>query len=169
METEQMMSLFLAAIKAGFEEIIAEMRAGHQEEMAEMRAWRKGMKAGREKTRLPLECKGPTSEDMESGPEHREVPKEHSAVETGRALKNRHRGRHLAVGRCGKPRERTQSNDWCRKKLAATCRVITHSAGVARHKGHGRKRQNKDDGGKGTQKEEWTRRDVGRTQDAKMA
>jgi hypothetical protein len=47
---------------------------------------------------------------------------------------------------------RTQGNFGTRKELAAVGMKMTGSAGVARCKRHGRKRQNKDDVGKGTQK-----------------
>jgi hypothetical protein len=48
---------------------------------------------------------------------------------------------------------RTQENCGSRKELAAAGRMMTRVTGVARHKGHGSKKQTKDDAGKGTQKE----------------
>lgn len=50
-------------------------------------------------TEVCLECKEPTSEDIESEVEHEEVPKEDAAVETGRLLIKRHRDRLLAEKR----------------------------------------------------------------------
>jgi hypothetical protein len=72
--------------------MLADIKASQEEMMAEMRAWQKGMKATQETTGLPLECKGPTSEDTESGMEHWEVPKEHATVETGKVPNKWHRG-----------------------------------------------------------------------------
>jgi hypothetical protein len=60
---------------------------------------------------------------------HQDVSKEHAAVETGKAPKKRHRDRHLAAGRSGKPKELTGGNCGSRK-LAAACRM-TRRAGVA--------------------------------------
>jgi hypothetical protein len=47
---------------------------------------------------------------------------------------------------------RTKGNYGPRKELASAGRVMTRCTGVARRKGHGRKRQTKDDAGKGTHK-----------------
>jgi hypothetical protein len=41
---------------------------------------------------------------------HEEVPKEEAAVKYFYAMKKRHRGRYLVVGRRGKPEEWTQGN-----------------------------------------------------------
>jgi hypothetical protein len=49
-------------------------------------------------------AKEPTSAENEARSVHDEVPKEDAAVETGRALKKRRRGRCLAAERCGKPK-----------------------------------------------------------------
>jgi hypothetical protein len=57
-------------------------------------------------------------EEMESEAEYREVPKEHAAVETGKAPNKRHRGWHLVAKRRQKPKERTRGNYGSRKKLA---------------------------------------------------
>jgi hypothetical protein len=81
------------------EEMFAKMDT-HQEKMEatihSMRAWRNGTTACQETTEAHLEYKGSTSEDMESGTEDREVSKEDTEVETGRALKKRHRIQNLA-------------------------------------------------------------------------
>jgi hypothetical protein len=47
---------------------------------------------------------------------------------------------------------RTQGNFGPRKELAAATRMTTRCTGVAQHKGHGRKKQSKDEIGKGTPK-----------------
>jgi hypothetical protein len=94
----------LAEWKAGIKadrEWKAEMRAkldAHQERMeADMKVRREEIMACQETTETCLECKGPIAEDMKSEAEHREVPKEHAAVETGRVPNKRHRGRNLAA------------------------------------------------------------------------
>jgi hypothetical protein len=46
-------------------------------------------------------------EEIESGLEYQEVPKEATAVETVGALEDRYGGRHLAVGRRRKSKKRT--------------------------------------------------------------
>jgi hypothetical protein len=54
-----------------------------------------------------LESKKLNPEDMESRVEHREVPTEEAAVKSSGAMKKRHRGQHLAAGRCGEPKKLT--------------------------------------------------------------
>jgi hypothetical protein len=88
---KEMMEGIEAERKAGHEEMMtkldahqAKMGVAHKEMMAGMRAWRKEENAGQKTTEARLECKEPTSEDMKSGADHREVPKKHAAVETGR-------------------------------------------------------------------------------------
>jgi hypothetical protein len=73
-------------------------------------------------------------------------------VKPARALKKRRRDRHLAVGRRGKPKERTKGDGGSRKKLVATCRRMTRRAILARRKGHGRQGQGQDNVVRGTQK-----------------
>jgi hypothetical protein len=50
------------------------------------------MMACKETTEAHLECEEPTSVDMESEAKHREVSKEHAAMETGKELRKRDRG-----------------------------------------------------------------------------
>jgi hypothetical protein len=73
--------------------------------------------------------------DLEANPEEKEiiaeqqqVPKEKASVKTVRTLKKQHGDWHLAVGRHRKPKKRTRSNGESWKKLAATCRGMTHCA-----------------------------------------
>jgi hypothetical protein len=80
-------------------------------------------------------------EEIESIALHEEVPKEEAVVETFGALKKRHGDGYPAVGRGQKPKKRIQSNGGSRKKLAATCRMMTLSVIAARRKGHGRQGQ----------------------------
>jgi hypothetical protein len=98
-------------------------------------------------------AKEPTSVEMKSVAVHKEVPEEDAAVETGRPLKNRHRGKHLAAGCRRKPKEQTQSNGGCREKLAPTHRGMTCHAGVAQHKGYGCQGHRRDNVAPRTKKE----------------
>jgi hypothetical protein len=60
--------------------------------------------------------------EMKSVAVHQEVPNEEAEVETIGAPEERHRGRHLAVGRRRQPKKRTQGDAECRQKLAAARR-----------------------------------------------
>jgi hypothetical protein len=75
-------------------------------------------------------------EEMKSGALH-EDPKEDAAVEIGTAPNKWHRGRHLATGHHGQPKERTQGNCGSQKKLATASMTTTHHIRVARCKEHG--------------------------------
>jgi hypothetical protein len=83
-------------------------------------AWWKEMQADRD-ARKTTDLKA-NPEEMESEAEHREVPKERATVKPISGLKKRHRGRNLAAGRHGEPRELTRVICGSRRKLAATCR-----------------------------------------------
>jgi hypothetical protein len=126
----------------GQEEMKAQMasrtEANHKKFMGAMEATHERMFSCLEKTETRLECKEPTSEDMESGAEHREVPKKLVAVKPIGGLRKQHRGQNLAI-ECHQEQEgRTRGNCGSRKKLVATGRKITLRAGVVRRKGHGR-------------------------------
>jgi hypothetical protein len=69
--------------------------------------------------------------------ERDEIPKEEAAVKLVRALKKRHRDRHLAVRHRSQPKIRTQGNGGSRKNMAAARRRTTRREGVARCKGSG--------------------------------
>jgi hypothetical protein len=71
----------------------------------------------KEKMKACLECKEPTAEEMQSGTEHCEVPKEHAAVKPVRGLRKQHRERHLAVKCLSQPKEWTQGNCGSKRKL----------------------------------------------------
>jgi hypothetical protein len=118
-----------------FLKVIKEMRDADREEM---NAWRKEMRAifgahreeamaCKEMTEACLKCEEPTSVDNESEAEHREVSKKHAAEETDRAPSKRHRDRHLAAGRLGKPKELS------RRKLAAACGKVSRLVRMAWH------------------------------------
>jgi hypothetical protein len=98
-----------------------------------MRAWRKETTACQEETEAYPEKFEGNPEEIESEAEHEKVPKD-AAVGTGRALNKRLRGRRLAAGRRGQPKERNRGNCGSPKKLAAARRGTTRRAGVARRK-----------------------------------
>jgi hypothetical protein len=96
-----------------------------------LRACQIEMMACQETKEARLECKGPTSVDMESEAKHKKVSKEHAAMEIVKALRKLHRGRKLAAGRCGDPKELAQRDCRSWRKLAATCRKVSRHARVA--------------------------------------
>jgi hypothetical protein len=69
--------------------------------------------------------------DMESEAEHWEVLKEKVAVKSSGTIKKRLRGRHLAVGLRGEPRELCRGDSGSRRKLAASCKKVSHRVRVA--------------------------------------
>jgi hypothetical protein len=73
-------------------------------------------------------------EGMESEVEYREVHTEEAAVKFSGKIKKRHRGRHLAAGRYGEPKELTRGDCGSRRKLAAACRKVSRRAAVVRRK-----------------------------------
>jgi hypothetical protein len=77
-----------------------------------------------------LECEKPTSVHMESEAGHREVPKEGAVVKPVKERKKQQRGRKLTAGRGGEPKELSRGICGSRK-LAATCRKVSHRATVA--------------------------------------
>jgi hypothetical protein len=118
--------------------MMARLDAHHEQIRASVSAWRKEKTACQEVMESCVEnAKEPTSMEMKSVRVHKEFPQEDAAVETGRALKKWYRDQHLVAGCRGMPKEWTQSNGGCQKKLAATHRGMTRHAGVAWHKGHG--------------------------------
>jgi hypothetical protein len=70
-------------------------------------------------------------EKMQSEVEHREVPMEEAAVKSSETMKKRHRGRHLAAGRRGEPKELARGDCGSRRKLAAACRKVSRRSVVA--------------------------------------
>jgi hypothetical protein len=81
-----------------------------------------------ETTVASQEDKEPTSKEMESEGERREVPTEEAAVEF---LKKRHRGQRIAAGRRVKPTKLIRGDGESWKKLVAACRKVSCSAAVA--------------------------------------
>jgi hypothetical protein len=122
----------------GVKEVVVEWQEIPKEEAAfhSLRACQKQRMSCRRTTETRLECEEPTSLDMESEVENREVLTEEAAVKFLEIIKKRHRGRHLPAGRRGKPKELTRGNPGSRRKLDAACRMMIHRAAVGRHRGH---------------------------------
>jgi hypothetical protein len=116
---EQMM----ADRKADQEEIKQETRAGQEHLMSMLNAHHERMMACLGKT-AATDLKT-NAEEMESESEHREVPQEVAAVKSSGTMKNRHRDRHLAARRCGKPKELTRGDCGSQRTLAAACRKVS--------------------------------------------
>jgi hypothetical protein len=136
----------------------------------------------RECRKETMACQGTTEARLESESEHREVPNEDAVVKPVRGRKKRQRGRKQAAGQHGELKELIRGDCGSRKKLAAACREVSHSATVAWRKrnifrksltqrncgprkevtaaemkvtrcpGHRRKEQNKDDVAPGSQR-----------------
>jgi hypothetical protein len=69
-------------------------------------------------------------EDMESEVEHVELPTEEASVKCSGTVKKRHRGRHLAAGLHGVPKELTRGICGSRK-LSASCSKVSRRARAA--------------------------------------
>jgi hypothetical protein len=72
-----------------------------------MREWRQETIACQDVTEARLECKKPTSVNMESEVDHQEVPTEEAKVKSLGTMMKWRRGWHLAAGRHGEPKELT--------------------------------------------------------------
>jgi hypothetical protein len=101
---------------------------------AKLDGWRKGMQADQEATKT-MDLKG-NPDEMESESEHREAPKEDAIVKPVKGWKKLHRGRKLAAGRCGEPKEIIRGDCGSGRKLAAACRKVSSSPRVAWRKGN---------------------------------
>jgi hypothetical protein len=130
------MEEFEAKIKVHHEEMMAKLDAHHERIKASVMAWQKETTACQEATGAYPEKLEAKPEEMEFGAEHWEVPKEHAAVKPVGGLRKQHSGWNLAIEHRQKLKEGTRGNGRSRKKLAASCRRMTHHAGVAQHKGH---------------------------------
>jgi hypothetical protein len=86
-------------------------------------------------TEIDTEKIEPNPEMMQSVEEHQEIPKEGAIVKPVEGRKKRHRGRKLAAGRRGEPKELIRGICGSRSKLAAACRKVSRRARMARHKG----------------------------------
>jgi hypothetical protein len=110
-------------MKAMKERMLAKLGAHHERTMA-----------CQETTEARLECREPTSVDMESEAEHREFPQKEAAVKSNGKMRKWYRGRHLDAGLRGEPKELTRGGCGSRKKFAATCRKVSRCARVAQRK-----------------------------------
>jgi hypothetical protein len=90
----------------------------------------------REATEAYPEKMEANAEEIKYVMEHQEVSTQKAVVEIIRALKERYRHRHLAVGHCQQPKKWTQGDGGSWKKLAAAHRQMTGCAIPARRKGH---------------------------------
>jgi hypothetical protein len=97
---------------------------------ANMNAWWEETTADREATEVNPEKMETCPEIMQSTEEHLEVPKEGVALKSSGTVKKWHRGQNLAAGCCGKPKELTRGDCGSQRKLAATCRKVSHYATV---------------------------------------
>jgi hypothetical protein len=79
-----------------------------------------------------LEEKEPASLDRKPEvAQQREVPNEDAVVKPVKGWKRRHRGKKEAAERCKEPEELTRGISGSRRKLAATCRKVSHHTTVA--------------------------------------
>jgi hypothetical protein len=115
---------------ADLEETRAETKAMRDKRMEANMAWREETTADREAMEANPEME--TNSEMQSSGEHQNVPKEGVAVKSSRTTKKRHRGRNLAAGRRGEPKDLTRGDCESRRKLAAACRKVARRAAVAR-------------------------------------
>ncbi|PNF17739.1 hypothetical protein B7P43_G07066 [Cryptotermes secundus] len=124
-----------ADMRAWREEMAAGMKAMRDKRMeVDRKTARKEIEAGRDEETMPckgntvtsLEWEKPTSVDTKSeAAQQYKVPKEDAEMMPVGGPKKRHRNRKLAAERRGKPKERTQGKDGCRKKLAVTHKETT--------------------------------------------
>jgi hypothetical protein len=116
-------------------EEILEMLEANQAKMdawlTEMKNWRRELMACQEMTEACQNSKEPSPEEMESEVERREFPTKEAAVKSSRTMKKRHKGRRMAAGRRGKPKELTRRDCGSRGLLAAACRKVSRRATVA--------------------------------------
>jgi hypothetical protein len=115
-----------------------EIKSGQAEMRSIVNAWIADMKKDRKETmscqvttEACLDSKELNPEYMKSEVEHREVPTIEAAVKSSEAMKKRHRGRHLAAGRLGEPKELARGDRGSGRKLAAACRKVSRRARVA--------------------------------------
>jgi hypothetical protein len=124
-----------------------------------MDAWIADMKDGRKEkttdhgtTETCLDSKEPNPEEMQSGAEHQEVPREHAAVKPVGGLRRRHGGRSLATGSRRETKTRSQGSGDFRRKLVTEHRGMNRRVRVARRKGHGPQGHGRDSDARGAQK-----------------
>jgi hypothetical protein len=116
---EEMIERQIGSLKAELRTLQEKMDSLHERMMAKLNRHQEKLEACLGKTETYPEMMKTNSEEMESGVEHWEVPKEETAVKSSAALKKQHRVWQLAAGRRGEPKERTRGNCGSRNKLAA--------------------------------------------------
>jgi hypothetical protein len=85
-------------------------------------------------TKACLGSKELNPENVKSEVEYREVPMKEAAVKSLGTMKKRHRGRHLAAGRRGEPKEQTRGDCGSRRNMVTSCRKVSRRAIVERRK-----------------------------------
>jgi hypothetical protein len=132
-----------AKTNTNLKEMREEIKCGQAKMRSILNAWIADMKKDRKEAvscqvtmAACLDSKKLNPEDMKSEVEHREIPTEEVAVKSSGIMRKRHRGRHIAVGRCGEPKELTRGDYGSQRKLAAACRNVSHHAAVGWHEGN---------------------------------
>jgi hypothetical protein len=100
--------------------------------LADDKAWREEMEASRNALRKEtMACQRKTDARLEGEVAYEEVAKEDAAMMPVGEPKKRRRDRNPDARRRGKPKERTQGKNGCRKNLVAALRRTTRRAIVA--------------------------------------
>jgi hypothetical protein len=103
--------------QANKKERMAKLETHHERRRASVTAWRKETTVCHEATEAYPEKMEVKPEDIESKTVHEEVPKEEVAVKSFGALIKRHRGRHLAARRRGKPKGTDPGQWWVPEEI----------------------------------------------------
>jgi hypothetical protein len=121
-DNQERMDMYLRKVRARqeqlMEEILAKMEVNQERMDANLREGRTSQEQMMEEMLAKMEAK------IETNHEKIEVILG-IFVGTGRALSKWHGNWNLALGRCGKQKERTQGNGCCRNNLFATRRSVT--------------------------------------------
>jgi hypothetical protein len=112
---EEMMNANQVKTNAHLKEMREEIKSGQAVIRSIVNTWKADITKDRKETMscevttvACLDSKDLNPEDMESEVEHQEVPMEEAAVISSGTIKKRHRGRHLAAGQHGEPKELPQ-------------------------------------------------------------
>jgi hypothetical protein len=133
---EQMMELMLAKMDSFQEKMEAKMDNGQEKMKTQVGSLASQISVNQEEMKAMLDASlkrmEANSGEQKSAAVREEIPKDEDTVKTSGAMKKRHRGRNLAAGRHGEPKDWTQGNSGSGKKLATCCRGMPRRAGVAR-------------------------------------
>jgi hypothetical protein len=117
-----------------YREQTKEMKPATQSMRSEIADTREEMMAYQRETEACLEGEEPTSVDMEPDAAYQEVPREDAEMMPVGGPRKWRKDRNSDARRQGKPKERTQGKDGCRKKLVAARRGTTRNAAAARRR-----------------------------------